>query len=249
MLLHFHSDWNTHRPGWEVSYTTNYERINLDIKVFLEGPFLDSGMSTDINALLPHNQPYDANSLAQWYYEGDETVDPIPGSDIVDWIIVELRDSPVADSAKSNTIIARKPVFLISDGTVVSLDGSIILQFSNSITQQLFVVVRHRNHLAIMSNNPITQNGGVYTYDFSDGQGQAFGMNSQKNLGSEVYGMISGDSNGDGNIDIIDKIGVWELQAGKSDYLTSDLNMDGQINNKDKDDVWLPNTGLGSQVP
>ncbi|MCD4695279.1 MAG: C10 family peptidase, partial [Bacteroidales bacterium] len=91
MLLHFHSDWNTNRPGWEVSYTTNYERINLDIKVFLEGPFLGSGMSTGLNAMLPHNQPYDVNSSARWYYEGNETVDPIPGFDIVDWILVELR--------------------------------------------------------------------------------------------------------------------------------------------------------------
>jgi len=248
MLLHFHSDWNTNRPGWEVSYTTNYERINLDIKVFLEGPFSGSGMNIDINTMLPNNQPYNANSSARWYYEGDETVYPIPGSDIVDWIIVELRNATIADSAKTNTIIARKPAFLISDGTVVSLDGSSTLQFSNSITQQLFVVVWHRNHLGIMSAYPLTESGGIYGYDFTTPANQAHGTDALKDLGG-IYGMYTGDSNGDGEINVSDKTVSWMSDAGSTGYSLWDLNLNLQTNNLDKNEYWLPNYGESRQIP
>ena len=62
------------------------------------------------------------------------------------------------------------------DGTIVETDGSSPVRFYNAaITNNLYPVVRQRNHIAIMAANAATMLTGVYTYDFSSGIGQAYG--------------------------------------------------------------------------
>ena len=65
-----------------------------------------------------------------------------------------------------------------------------------------------------MSANALTEAGGVYTYDFTTGAGQAYGTGSQKNLGSGIYGLFGSDGNADGNITGDDKSNVWVPQVG-----------------------------------
>jgi len=221
---------------------------NLDIKVLLEGPFNGTDLNTGLNSggLLPLNQPY---NTAPWNYPGSVNIESIPNANIVDWVLIELRDAADATSATPGTMIAKQAAFLLNDGTIIGVDGTSTPQFHNSIIQQLFVVIWHRNHLGIMSANALTETGGVYTYDFTTGAGQAYGTNAQKDLGSGIFGMISGDGNSDGQITTDDKTGTWETQAGKSEYLNGDFNLDGQANNPDKDDYWLPNLGSGSYIP
>lgn len=247
MLLHFHSDWNTNYPGWEISYSTNYERINLSSKVFLEGPFFNTGMTQDLSAKLPLSQPFDNVASSVSYYEGNEAVTEIPSLEIVDWILVELRDTNTAASATSETIIAKQAAFLLNDGSIVGLDGNSNLRFNNSFKHNLFVVLYSRNHLAIISASPLTEVDGIYSYDFTIGAGQAFDS-GQKEIGLDVWGMFTGDIFPDGIINNEDKI-LWEEEAGQSGYLQSDLNMDGNSDNVDKVDFWLPNLGMESQVP
>ncbi len=222
--------------------------IVLNIKILLEGPFNGLTMNTDITDLsnFPLSQPY---NISPWNYNGTESVVSIPNASVVDWVLIELRDTTEAQYATSSTKIARQSAFLLNDGFVVGLDGSSLLQFNNSIIQQLFVVVWHRNHLGIMSANPVTESGGLYTYDFSIGNSQAYGIDAQKNLGSSVYGMYGGDANADNIVDDLDKSVSWLNEVGLSGYLPSDLDLDGQSNNIDKNDVWLPNEGTSSQVP
>ena len=148
------------------------------------------------------------------------------------------------------TRIARQAAFLLSDGSVVGMDGiseSTIQSFNNSTT--LFVVVWHRNHLPVLSANPLVKTADVYSYDFTTGANQAFGNDAQKFLTSGIYGMIGGDANADGIIDSMDKDLSWQPDAGLSGYLQSDLNLDGQSSNTDKNDFWLPSVGNSSQLP
>ncbi len=192
------------------------------------------------------DQPF---NTAPWNYPGSVNIESIPNTNIVDWILIELRDAANATSATPGTMIAKQAAFLLNDGTIVGVDGSSNLQFYNSIIQQLFVVIWHRNHLGIMSANALTETGGVYSYDFKTSAGQAYGTDSQNELTTGVWGMISGDGNSDGQITTDDKTGTWEIQAGKSEYLNGDYNLDGQVNNPDKNDYWLPNVGKGTGVP
>ncbi len=242
----------TNSAGSDSEIKTDYISVqspdfDLNLKVMLEGPFNGFSMNTDLTGLtdFPMTQPYQS---APWNYSGTESISVIP-PDVVDWVLVELRDANDAVSATESTRIARQAGFVLSDGTVVGMDGSSSLSFSNSVNQQLFVVIYHRNHLPVMSAVPLIKSSNIYSYDFSIGASQAYGTDSEKLLTGGVYGMYSGDANADGIIDDNDKTNSWNSETGLSGYLSSDLNLDGQSDNGDKNEIWLPNQGIGSQIP
>jgi hypothetical protein len=234
--------------GFQQPTSVSLTGINVDVLVYLEGPFSESGMSSELNVAgaIPFDQPYNAEP---WNYSGTESVTSIPNSDIVDWVLIELRDATDAASATSSTRIARQAAFLLKDGSVVGLDGSSVLQFGNSFNQQLFVIVWHRNHLGVLSANALTQNSGVYSYDFSTAITQAYNANlGYKLIGSGIYGMAGGDQNADGSVDFSD-ISAWKTNAGTKGYKSSDFDLNNQVNNKDKNNIWVENGSLSSQVP
>lgn len=223
--------------------------FELDLKAYLEGPYNGSEMnrSLTIYGYTPLNQPYNTDP---WNYAGAENVSAMPNLDVVDWILVELREASGGPAtATSGTAIATRAAFLMKDGSIKDLDGSYGLFFETDVTDNLYVVLWHRNHLAVMSNYPLQQTGGVYSYDFSSGADQAYGgINAHIDLGSGVYGMVAGDGDSNGQIANADKNTVWVLEAGTSGYLNGDFNMDRQVENADKNILWIPNSGSGSQI-
>ncbi len=232
---------------WEISVIET--SLTLNLKVYLEGAYNGSIMQGDLNGLglLPLAQPY---SVPPWNYFGSEEVLSIPGTNIIDWLLIELRDAPSAAQAIPATTVYRSAVFVKSDGSIQNIDGSTELTFPVSITDSLYVVIRHRDHLDIMSSIALTESGGSYSYDFTTGSGKVYGGESgYKEIATGVWGMVAGDINADGIIDINDKSAGWKLQGGFSGFQTADLNLDGQVNNPDKNTYWLPNIGKGSSVP
>jgi PKD repeat protein len=220
--------------------------IELDLTVYLEGPFNGTDMTPNLNGILPLNQPY---NTTPWNYAGTESVAAIPNGNVVDWIFIELRDAADAASATSTSMMDRKAAFLLNNGKVVGLDGASNLQFINSLTQQLYVVIWHRNHLGVMTSTSVTESGGIYTYNFTTGATQSYGStDAHKQIGTGVWGMTGGDGDKDGEILTSDKSPLWDIQTGTQGYLESDYNLDTQSDNKDKDDIWAPNQGAGSQV-
>ncbi|MBL7105962.1 MAG: hypothetical protein ISS18_16690, partial [Bacteroidales bacterium] len=222
--------------------------ITVQLKIFLEGPYFSGAMTPWLNMLgvLPLTQPY---NTSPWNYNGSESVDSIPNINVVDWILVELRDAVDAASATPGTKIAQKAAFLLNDGSVVDLDGNLDLQFNDSIIQQLFVVVYHRNHLGILSANPLPLSGGAYIYDFTTGVDKVYGgMLGHKELEPGVWGLISGDGNADGEVNNNDKVDVWEAERGNSGYYNGDFNMNHEVYNDDKESYWEPNAGKGSHI-
>ncbi len=222
--------------------------ILLDLCVFLEGPFNGSEMSIFQNSeYLPLSQPF---NIDPWNYNGSEVISTIPNENIVDWILIELRDATQAELATPETMIARKAAFLLNDGSVVGLDGVSKLYFNKLVANQLFVVVWHRNHLNVMSANPLIEENGINSYDFSSGETQVYGgASAHKEIGNEIWGMTGGDGDANGQIDILDRNDVWKQQAGNSGYNSGDFSMEMQVDNKDKNDIWLFNIGNGTQVP
>lgn len=221
--------------------------FDLNLKAMMEGPFGASEMTTILNTggLVPLSQPF---SAAPWNYTGTESVVDIPAG-VVDWVLVELRDATLAVNATAATRIARQAAFVLKNGTIVGMDGISKLQFTSSVTNHLFAVVYHRNHLGIMSANYLTQVSGTYNYDFTTASGQAYGTNSQKQLASGIWGMIGGDADANGVIGTSDMTLEWNTEAGEAGLYSCDLNLDGQVNNIDKDSHWQPNVGKACQVP
>ncbi|NOX45815.1 MAG: hypothetical protein GXO89_02430 [Chlorobi bacterium] len=96
-------------------------------------------------------------------------------------------------------------------------------------------MIYHRNHLSVMSANPVTQSGGIYTYNFTAGMNQAYanGQAGQKEIATGIWGMFGGDGSGGGNITDYGNQNVWRPTAGTNGYLKADYNLNGQVENKD----------------
>jgi hypothetical protein len=241
------SDFAAFSVGDTLSPMAIVLRLTLDIQAFLEGPFNGVDMNTHLN---PDNitltQPYNTEP---WFYNGTESVSSIPNTDIVDWVLIELRDTTDATLATSETMIARQAAFLLNDGSIVATDGVSHIEFETQVTNQLFVIIWHRNHLGILSANPVILIDGVYSYNFTTSNSQAFGTDSQKELISGKSGLFAGDGDRNGSIDLNDKTLVWETEAGENGYLDGDFNLDGEVENRDKNEIWEQNNGTSSQIP
>jgi hypothetical protein len=145
--------------------------------------------------------------------------------------------------------VARQAAWIMSDGTIRATDGTSLLKFYHTPVSQMFPVVYHRNHLAVMSANSIILSGGIYPYDFSSGAGQVFGNTAGTlEMVPGIWGMIAGDGNTDGTVDNTDR-NIWNSEAGNNGYLQSDFNLNGQTDNPDKNDFWHINLGRSSQIP
>ena len=224
----------------------------VELKIFLEGPFNGSDMNTFLTGNpepvegFPLSQPY---TSSPWNYSGTESVVTLPNN-IVDWVLVDFRDATDAASANASTTIDRQAAFLLNNGFVVGLDGVSNLKLNSSVSEQLFVVICHRNHLDILSANSLVLSGGTYSYNFTTGLTQVYeGLLCYKEISPGIWGMVSGDGETNNLINNGDKNNSWLIQAGLSGYLTGDFNLDCNVGNIDKNDYWLPNIGKGSQMP
>lgn len=220
-----------------------------DLKLFLEGPFSGTQMNNTLaaNSQLPLSQPY--NNLP-WNYSGLENVPNLPNQNIVDWVLIELRESDGdALNATEDKVIARRAGFLMTDGSVKDLNGTNILEFPVPSYTNLYAVIRHRNHLGIMTAVPLTKIGDYYSYDFSTGSDKVIGgLTGYNQLSANTFGMVSGDGDANGLIEFSDLLNTWVQQAGSSGYLYGDFNMDIQVENKDKNINLLTNLGKSSVI-
>lgn len=233
--------------GFQQPFGITIHGIDLDVLVYLEGPFEGGSMNTSLKdeGEIPLNQPY---NVSPWNYTGIESVTSIP-DDVVDWVLVDLRDASSPGTAIPGTSVETQAAFILNDGSLVGIDGSSVLQFTAAISNDPYVVVWHRNHLGVLSASSPTESGGVYSYNFSTSLAQAHGGGlGYKLIDTGVYGMAGGDANGDGDIDAADKT-LWTGDAGTKAYKGSDFDLDTQIDNKDKNDVMIENTSISSQVP
>jgi hypothetical protein len=200
--------------------------LPLDLRVLLEGPFNGSrAMATTLynQSLIPKYQPF---KVTPWKYLGTEVAASLP-QNTVDWVLIELR----SDYA---TVVSRRAGLLLADGSVVDNDGSSPLSFVGVPEGNYYVVVRHRNHLAIMSSSPISLSSSLTSYDFTTSQSQAYGEDAMKNLGNELYGMIAGDANQDGYVTSSDfNMFNPSFTNAASGYDHCDWNLDGFVTSTD----------------
>lgn len=247
MLVHFNSEVSTTQAGWTASYTSAYEGFYADIRVFLEGPFSGNFMNPAIPGLLPESQPFDCHP---WNYFGDENTEGPVLQDITDWILLEIRETAYGpDSALRHTVVDRVPCLLNTEGYLRSINNG-YPYINRPVAANLYAVLYHRNHLPVMSSQPLNFVNGMYSYDFTQDPLRYFGgMSACRILAPGICGMIGGDGNADGNVNNYDKIGVWMDQAGQAGYLGGDFNLDSQVNNTDKLQIWKPASGSATQIP
>ena len=190
--------------GGTVLRTTGPALITANLKVYLEGPYAGGDtMTTTLktNNLIPLNSDTAYPTIIYGYIAS--VVGSIPNSSIVDWVLVELRSGTA-----SGTKVATRAAFLKNDGTIVDTDGSSLVTFSGLSADNYYVVVRHRNHLAIMTALAIPLSSSSTLYNFTTAQTLAYGSNPMKALTGGGYGMIAGDASRG-----------WEYKRYRSEYI------------------------------
>ncbi len=236
-----------HNPTWVP--VSDFQNCRVATRIFLEGAYRSASgtMSTALlqQDRLPLTQPYQG---APFNYDGDEAVNAVPAG-VVDWVLLELR-SELPDF----TLVAQRAAFVTAQGNVVDLDGSSAVSFENLPGGTYYLVVRHRNHLAVMSATALNfQPGATVNYDFTDAMGRAYseGADPMKELAPGVYGLIAGDGDASGVVDVLDRENVWLPQNGTaySYQKYGDFNLDGGIDALELNGYWIPNQGRVAQLP
>ncbi len=238
--------------------------MDVELSVFLEGPFdvNTQEMATTLGAVrkilpgqtptntlvspTPPGQPY---NNPPWNYPGTEGLtftDADYSADVVDWVLVSLRTAP--EKSKEVWMTAG---LVLKDGRIEFVEPC----FPDlSAGGPYYIVIEHRNHMGIMSEDPIPVINRKMVYDFRVNNTfrdlTSFG---QVQILPGVYAMYAAD--GDQVADVIsyditglDKI-LWTAENGIFDkYRAGDFNMDGDVNGVDKI-LWDQNNGLSSRVP
>lgn len=141
--------------------------IFLSAKAYLQGALLgvpntDVLMRDDlrVKSLIPLQHPYAALSPLTAITTPTSAVFATTGANaIVDWVFVELRSG-------LTSVVDSRPAFIQRDGDIVDTDGVSPVVFKMATPGNYRVVVRHRNHLAVMSENPIALSNAPAVIDF-----------------------------------------------------------------------------------
>ena len=217
----------------------------LNAKVFLEGAYVTDSlkMRDDLRAqqYLPLEEPY--QHMAGFYYpqaemEGiqtDSSVLVVSGPQaIVDWVFVEIRDQ------LDSSIVGTRPALLTRDGNLVDMDGVSPLRLSRVPSGSYHVVIRHRNHLPVMTLTPVYLSPQSTLMDFTTGSNATL----QKVQLDDRYAMIAGDATSDLNyigknhfVDASDRSSIWN-NRNQFGYLREDANLSGVNDASDRSIVW-----------
>ncbi|MBW6501175.1 MAG: HYR domain-containing protein, partial [Bacteroidales bacterium] len=270
----------------EQTITVTPSCIEIEAYVYLEGALADpegtatwtTPMRTDLNDLrilpgqtlvdmftgnyyTPAGQPY---SIAPWLYPGGEGALYDSGGDpsmadagypatVVDWVLVSLRTDPEGTGGP----VCQKAALLHSDGHIEFVTGFDCCDLD--LTGTYYLVIEHRNHLIVMSPEPLPIVGGKITYDFRSTQSYIFNSGFDVSVGQKevlpgVFAMYAGNGNqtatssSDTDINFDDRT-YWEGQNGTiGRYRNGDYNLNGDTNYNDRT-LWEFNNGRFTSVP
>lgn len=220
---------------------------NLSIKAFLQGPYnTNTGLMADqlrSTNKIPTTSPYaDAKTAqASVFNAGGTAGTGLPRDDIVDWVWIELRNSSDAITIETST-----SALIQRDGDIVDVDG-VSPAITDVVAANYYIVVSHRNHLGVLTNNPVSFSVGTTSIDLTNNSSLVTGgTNAIKDMGDGKFALYAGDFNGDGQVQNTDKSAVEPLR-GISGYSNADLDMNGEVQNTDLNSVLNPNLGKGKQ--
>ena len=185
---------------------------------------------------------------------------------VVDWVSVALRVTPDAGQ-----MVATQWALIQRDGDIVAMDGSSPLTF-NVPPGNYYVVLRHRNHLGVMTASPIALTATATTVDFRSASLSTYGTNARRTIGADQLlwaGMtwpqisltrrVSYTGSYNDRDQILTRIGGALPTATTAGYFKEDVNMDGMVKyvgaNNDRDLVLItiggstPNAVRTEQVP
>ncbi len=225
---------------------------------FLEGAYMKDSlkMVTTLNTerqLLPGQTPVDMSvtptpagqpyHIAPWNYLGLESITDYD-ADVVDWVLVSLRTT----RAKS-TEVWKNAALLAANGEIRFLDACL----PSGLNGTYYMVIEHRNHMAVMSTDPLALTNGVFNHDFRWQNSYAVLGTGQLEMELNVWALPAGDFeqttdvNGP-DINANDRV-LFEANNGNFNvYESTDVDFSGDTNAEDHI-KWNKNNGLSGVVP
>lgn len=212
------------------------------VRLFLEGPYdpatgLMSTFFVD-EGIMPLVQPY---ARPPWAYVGTEGVTNVADypQNMTDWVLVELRD---ADD--DMLVIEQKAGLLLSDGHVIDVETGGGIPFDNAVFgEDYHIVVRHRNHLAVMSASTVTLPNPSAPYDFSIAVEQAIGNAQQTEVDTGIFALYGGDFDSNGVFTVQDFNVYFSQVALINQYVDGDCTIDTNVSIADFN-VYFGNSSI-----
>ena len=219
------------------SSTTIINPPTLSVKINLSANYNNSTkqMGNDFRArnMIPLTQPY---SQAPFNYSGLESYSNLANipTSTVDWVLIEIKDI-------SKNSVFTKAAILRQDGNVIDTNGLQIINLTdfNPISGYSYqVVVRHRNSLAIATNQNISFAPNINTtVDFTKNI-NVKGSNQESigtdNLDNQVFGLRKANTDGNGSVIAADRQLSLNAQESSGIYSANDVNLDGDVTASDR---------------
>lgn len=226
------TDWNA------TNTDETGQSIYTKVKLLLQGPFqpLTGNMRTVLqdNSYIPLLSPYT---------EDPQSISALPDN-VVDWVLLQIRNQ------SDGSAVASKSVFLRNDGYLINPDGTTAINMPDA-AGDYFIVVRHRNHLAVMTSASQSLSSSVPSaYDFTTAHEQFFGYvdgDAALLLNTDIWGAFAGDADQNGTIDSNDNIAILN-QRHSEGYRTVDINLDGHVTISDHNQTY-ENNSKSTKVP
>ncbi|MEO7044257.1 MAG: hypothetical protein ABI091_03045, partial [Ferruginibacter sp.] len=187
-----------------VSMPQENPNITFSGKVYLQGAYNSStsSMNNALNSLgiLQSNaliQPYNNSTFN---YSVNEIVSSdffTSHPDIIDWVLLELRDS-----TSPSTVIATKAAFVKQDGSLMETDGTNEVTFRDVPLGNYYVAIHHRNHLGIRSSTTVDFTSGSGSYDFTTSADKSYqnqSYTSTVQIGN-IWAMRAGNANSNNSV-------------------------------------------------
>ncbi len=244
----------------------------LNVRVFLGGPYntgtglMNDGLRT--GALVPAIEPYTAAGSVQHGQGGGEQVAPatlaVSGTNaIVDWVFMELRSASTPQQ-----VLSTRCALVQRDGDVVDNDGTSPVRLS-ALAGSYHVALHHRNHLPVMTLDPVALSSAAVAIDLTNGSTATYGTDAQKLTGA-VRQLWPGDATanqqvkytGSGNDRDPLLVAVGSTTPNNilnGQYDGRDVNMDGSVkytgSANDRDPILVtvgsttPNNVRAAQIP
>ncbi|MBP6310683.1 MAG: hypothetical protein KA408_00320 [Flavobacteriales bacterium] len=251
--------------GGQDAFTAVYnkpdcEGVFVDARAILSGAYEQGGFSVmyddlRIADLIPLAEPYTAMGfvLDEPATTTEQALDWTLSAAIVDWVLLELRDA-----TDPTDIVARKAALLRRDGKIVAVDGVATVGFCVP-HGDYYVVVRHRNHLGVMTAAPIALSAAPTMVDLTDPTTPVYGTDARAQL-NDVMGLWQGNVTPNTEVKytgtendrdpILARIGGVVPTNSVVGYWPEDVNLDGVVRytgvNNDRDQVLLV---IGGVVP
>jgi len=234
-------------PANTATTLNGYEPVSsigvaVRLKVMLEGPYntgtqlMNDGLRSA--GLVPLTEPYTALGYAHVGGGGGESttagVLSVTGaSAVVDWVFIELRNKNVPTQ-----VLATRSALLLRNGNIVDVNGTSDVAFTTALADDHYIAVKHRNHLGVMSQNPVALTATASLINFAAGAATNGGTVATKLVGAArclwagdatINAQLKYTGGANDRDPMLTRIGGSVPTLTAAGYFTEDVNLDGVV--------------------